>query len=159
MVARDVNDKARRLLLPVKMNLAEESTGLAYTIQRGRVVWESTPIEMTADEFLNAECNHERENSDQSQERQQALLWLENLLRDGPLPSKDIKRQGEECGFPWSAVKRAKKAAKVAAIKCGFGDETRWLWRLPGDSDTESRRGAPPECQPLRTDDPASGTF
>lgn len=190
MVARDANDKARRLLLPVKMNLAEESTGLAYTIQSGRVVWESNPIEMTADEFLNAEVNRERENSDQSQERQQALLWLENLLRDGPLPSKEIKRQGEECGFTWSAVKRAKKAAKVAAIKSGFGDETRWLWRLPGDrreapdqkspvteetsplrplrgfpdenaqeSDAESRRGAPPECQPLRIDDPAAGSF
>jgi RecA-family ATPase len=194
MVAKDPDDKKRRLLLPVKMNLTEEANGLAYAIQHGRVVWEPTAIEMTADEFLATEAKRQTESTDRGEERQKSRLWLEALLRDGPLLSKDVKRQGEECGITWSAVRHAKDAAKVRAVR--FQYDGPWYWALPGDdrkpaaqdanaasnspvtketapldrlnefpeenaqeSDDELPGGAPPECQPLRTDDPAAGTF
>src|SRR5262249_45468722 len=63
IVTRDPNDGTRRLFLPVKNNLAPLGKGLAFRIEQrivsdgivaSSVVWESSPIDITADAALKA---------------------------------------------------------------------------------------------------------
>jgi hypothetical protein len=57
-VVRDENDETgrRRLFVPVKNNLGADESGLAYSLEStgdvARVAWESTPVEMRADDAL-----------------------------------------------------------------------------------------------------------
>ena len=54
--AKDPDNESRRLILPAKMNLAPDPTGLAYCIEDGVVRWEPDPVEMTADELMAREA-------------------------------------------------------------------------------------------------------
>src|SRR6185369_10349073 len=61
LIARDNGDKNRRLFLPIKNNIGNDETGLAFTIQSvtisggietSRVCWESEAVAITADEAM-----------------------------------------------------------------------------------------------------------
>ena len=56
--AKDPENEQRRLILPAKMNLAPNPTGLAYCIEDGAVRWEADPVRMTADELLALELEN-----------------------------------------------------------------------------------------------------
>jgi hypothetical protein len=126
LVTKDKDDSLRRLMLPAKMNLAPEVTGLAYKLVDGVVAWEPEPVQMTADDALVAEL---ADANDQT-ERQEAVDWLREVLADGPLATKDVQRAAGEAGHSWATVRRAKGPAGVEVWKQGFGDEGRWVWGL-----------------------------
>jgi RecA-family ATPase len=79
-LSRDGKDKARRLLLPGKNNLAIEGGGLAFTITGAppALAWERDPVSMSADEALAVE-NDDKADSESGPEpeaRNQAADWL-----------------------------------------------------------------------------------
>jgi hypothetical protein len=61
--------------------------------------------------------------------RNQAVEWLRDLLRSGPMASKDIQVEAKEAGYAWRTVHRAKDDLAIKPYRQQFGSE--WMWRLP----------------------------
>ena len=49
-ITKDKQDPRRRLFLPVKNNIAADTTGMAYSIVDGVVAWEREPVDVSVDE-------------------------------------------------------------------------------------------------------------
>ena len=126
-----------RLLLPVKNNLAQDSIGYAFRIEEkvvadgmptSAVVWRDDPVTMTADEALASPSAGPK--------RQPALAEAEDflrlLLRDGPMPSKELQREAAEAGVSVSSLRRAAHNLGVKKIRVeGYADKGHWVWKLP----------------------------
>lgn len=143
-VSKDPDDPARRLLLPIKNNIAPDVGGLAYRIEPVGVdgcpvvSWEPESVDFNADDALsaNSKCGGERT------ERDDAADWLRELLADGPCSSKDVESETKAAGFSMSTVRRAKAAIGVKARKLDFG--AGWAWELPEeDAHTKPKMPTP----------------
>lgn len=127
-VNRDLDDPDRRLLLPAKMNLCKETTGIAYRIVDGHLAWEESPVPMTADEFLQQEVAKSEESGQTKTARQEAIDFLRDLLAEGPRPSKDVIAEAKEFGHTEKTIRRAFKDLGGKPGKTGF--EGGWVWSL-----------------------------
>lgn len=127
-VAKSPDDDARRLILPAKMNLAPDPTGLAYRIEQGAVCWEADPIKMNADELLAIEANA-KPDSDRSQ-RDDAAEWLRDTLANGPMPSKEVIADGREHGHAEKTLRRAFNDI-IGGKPTKMGMNGGWMWSLP----------------------------
>lgn len=133
LIARDKEDNHRRLFLPLKNNIGNDQSGLAFCveshslaggIETSRVSWEGEPVAITADEAMSPQGDpEERSALDDAKE------FLSNLLADGPVSSRIIKGDAEGAGHSWQTVRRAQKALGIEAQKEGMKGP--WLWRLP----------------------------
>lgn len=132
-VAKDPDDDKRRLILPAKMNLAPDPTGLAFRIESGAVHWEAAPVEMTADELLVREA--ETKPNARATQRDQAALWLRELLKDGPVPSKQVLADGREHGFGEKLLRSVLETIGGTPQKRGM--EGSWFWSLPTEGGAE----------------------
>jgi hypothetical protein len=132
-LTRDTEDKARRLLLPGKNNLAREGDGLAFSIvgEPPRIAWEREPVAMSADDALAVEGqNREAKPGPDAEAFDAASDWLRSALADGPRLAKDLKdewRDGQDGSE--RTLKRAKKALRVEAYRPEVPGP--WWWRLP----------------------------
>lgn len=133
VVSRDKDDPARRLMLPLKNNIAPDTGGLAYRIEpRGvngcpAVVWEPGPVNVSADDALGG--TGDRDKGGRRTERDDAAEWLADLLADGPRPARDVEREARDAGYSIATVRRAKAAIGVVSRKPAFGGP--WVWTLP----------------------------
>jgi putative DNA primase/helicase len=135
VIVKDPDDQRRRLLLPLKNNLAPDVTGLAYTIESTDpdgsgppvVCWSPEPVSATADLILAR-----RPRGRPDDERQQAARWLRETLSAGPRLARDIKEEAEVNGFSQGTLRRAFRDVAGQAVREGFGPFGQWLWRLPG---------------------------
>lgn len=125
-VCRGPADVSRRLLLPVKMNIAPDPQGLAYRIvQPGRVAWEPEPVSLTADELSEESLA----DSDLSDRVKQAGIWLQGFLLKGPQTSTAVKSAARAAGIACRPLWSAKKSLRVPAYREGGA----WKWCLPED--------------------------
>lgn len=127
-VAKDKDAPPRRLMLPVKNNLAVDGTGLAYRIIDGALSWEPDPILMTADEALAV-----ARPTGRGRAVPDAAEWLREQLDGEPLPKGEIEARAATAGISFAAIRRAKDVLGVRAAKAGFGDGSRWFWGLPDE--------------------------
>lgn len=137
LVAKDQDNDARRLLLPIKNNLGNDRTGLAFglelaqvespagVIDTSRIIWESEAVTVTADEVLRP-----RDPDDAGSAREAAAEWLREVLADGPMPARDVRRQADEAGHNWATIRRAQREIGVNVARDGFGRGGRWRWSL-----------------------------
>jgi hypothetical protein len=134
-LGRDPENKRRRLLLPGKSNLAPEGGGLAFTIE-GRpplLLWETQPVDMTADDLLAAENRRQRQSQRRGPEPEaltEATDWLKKALADGPRLAAELLdewKNGE--GGSGSTLNRARRALGVKAFRPEVPGP--WHWRLP----------------------------
>jgi hypothetical protein len=135
LVAADPADKERRLFLSIKINLAKESTGLAFRIegatasspagqlQTSRVMWESEPVTITADEAVQSDATKAKCNA-----VDEATYWLREILTEGPVPSSEIFDRAEAEGFSKKTVRRAAKKLRIKPAPGGF--QGAWSWDL-----------------------------
>jgi putative DNA primase/helicase len=130
-VLEDPNDKERRLFLHAKNNLAEPPRGLAFRLEQvivaegivtSRVDWEPEPITTTADEALVVDDKS-------SLALAEAGDFLEALLADGPVPSKEVDAEAEEAGITKATLRRAKASLGITSYKDGM--KGGWVWELP----------------------------
>jgi hypothetical protein len=135
-VTKDKDDPSgvRRLVLPIKNNLGNDQTGLAYSLDstfslnRQPVVrWEPEPVEISADEALRP---RPQERDEDSGELGEANRWLLGILADGPVAAKVIMEKARKDGISKRTLDRAKKQANVIAAKGGF--KVGWTWCLSG---------------------------
>ena len=89
-VSRDKDNPARRLMLPIKNNLAPESTGgIAYAVVAPQgvpmIAWDPDPVTtITADEALAPERREGDTSERERPEREDAVRWLREFLSGGP---------------------------------------------------------------------------
>jgi RecA-family ATPase len=136
LVAADRQDKRRRLLLPIKSNLAEALTGLAYCIEGdaaravGRVIWDPRPIAIDADDalaILSADDAHDRTQVEEAKE------WLLEVMKGEPIGWEELLRAaGKEHkeGTLRKARAELQKGEQIAKEKHGGGRGSKWLWYL-----------------------------
>ena len=132
VVARDKDDPTgqRRLLLPLKNNIAVDQSGLAYALESAPngsavVAWDANPITVDANEALSADHN----DDGASNALDEAVDWLRGILAGGPVPAKDVKQRAQRDGIAPRTLDRAKARLGVRATREGFGGP--WVWRLP----------------------------
>ncbi|WP_394695102.1 AAA family ATPase [Pseudoxanthomonas japonensis] len=71
-------------------------------------------------------------------QRDEACDWLYQLLKGGPITSKELKAKAADDGVAWRTVERAKEQLDVIAERQGVKGKGRgvgdWIWRLPASS-------------------------
>jgi hypothetical protein len=128
-LSRDPQNRARRLLLPGKNNLAAEGTGLAFTIigDPPAISWEREPVAMSADDGLAAEQGGPGRPAN---ERNEAADWLQSELADRQEHEvKALKAAAKAAGLAVRTVERAATELAVIRSHSQFGGA--WTWRLP----------------------------
>jgi len=136
LVVKDKDEPERRLILPVKVNVAVDSNGLGYSIQSTSdgvpcVLWEPDPVTTTAEEALVDDPIGTRS------EREDAEKWLRDALGEGPMNTTELKKAADASGISWRTLGRAKKPAGASSRKKGFG--AGWEWVM--DDEVESAQG------------------
>jgi hypothetical protein len=114
LFAKNPDDPGQRLL-PGKMNLAPDQTGLSYTLKEKRagvvaVVW-GEAVRLSADAVLQPEAVEEKS------ERLEAKDWLRERLSDGPVSQREIKGNAKAVGIAWRTVRRAKASLGITSEK------------------------------------------
>lgn len=157
LVSRDADQHERRLMLPVKNNLAADVGGLAFTVEpRGAalhsdeghahrehvvVKWSADRIKSRVDEILS---ESRRPAGRPDTERREAMEWLREYLSKGPQGATEVREAGEAQGFTFSTLRRAFRALGGVAVKGRDGWRDGWQWKLPGrdtGEEVEERSG------------------
>lgn len=130
-VVKDKDEPSRRLLLPIKNNIGNDRSGLAYTLRptmggQPQVAWEPEPIELTADDALSSDSKP----GPDADERPRCEAWLRQALQAGPRPARDVEDEGVNGeSFSVGTIRRAKKTTRVVAYRPE--NPGPWFWRLP----------------------------
>jgi hypothetical protein len=139
LFAKSSGDPAQRLMLPGKMNLAPEQTGMGYRVEGKQdvavIAWGES-VSVPVDAVL------ESEGAAQRSERLEAMDWLRDQLTNGPIAQRKLKDDAKAERFSWATVRRAKDALGVITEKSGY--QGAWQWRL---KDTQSKDAQPYTAQ------------
>lgn len=130
-VKDDKGGDSRRLMLPIKNNLAKDQEGLASRIEEAssqsetagtiptiRVAWEEGSVRGNADDLL-----WEKPEQEEASALNEAMDWLKAYLLE-PRESATLKADAERDGLSWSTVKRAKDKLRLKPRK----DGDHWTW-------------------------------
>jgi len=128
-VAADPESQRHRILAVSKSNLTLLPTSLRFTIEAAtngacRVAWLGTsPLQ--ADELIG------RAQSPEDQDRlREAILFLQTLLADGPLPADECIRQARALQISEKTLRRAKTRLHIRSFRAEDNPVCRWLWEL-----------------------------
>lgn len=121
-----------------KMNVCQESAGLAYRLSDGVVCWDEVPVQMTADEHLEQENQPVRQSSGLGKAVAYAVKWLTETLSGGPILATEIEQLAHDADISESTLKRAKKKAGITSRREGFGTDAVFRWFLPETDDISS---------------------
>ena len=130
LVAIDPHNSERRLLLQLKNNLSCDPGGLAFNLvgaENGpaRIEWEPDIVRMSADDVLSTGAARGRP----SVQSEQAMEWLRDKLKEGPLDAAQISEMSMADELAWRTVERAKKNLGIISRKSG--DMGGWQWSMP----------------------------
>lgn len=122
-----------------KSNIGPQGGGFEYEVQVveqeldgvatevSKVVW-GNQLSGWADDLLS-------QVESKRLQREEAGDWLYQLLKEGPMPSKELKAKAAEDGVAWRTIERAKEQLEVIAERQGVKGKGRgvgdWIWRLP----------------------------
>ena len=129
LIAKDREDEEnkRRYFSPLKNNLAPEQKTLAFRLENlgkvGKVVFESEPV---GDDFDIQDVLVPQERIS---ETKRAKKFLMETLKDGAMPTKEIKSAARDEGLSWGTVRRAKEKLKIKAVKENKPGG-KWFWEL-----------------------------
>jgi len=127
---KDRDDPMRRLILLGKLNLAKESDGLAYRLIDGRVVWESEPVTMTADEYLQEEVSKPGKTAgvDTAHNRARAEKLIRESLEFGPIEAAVVLAVADSENISAETMGRVRRSIGSETLKVGGV----WKWFPPG---------------------------
>jgi len=139
-LARDPDDPTgrRRLLIPIKNNIGNDKTGMAFRLSESpasdpdrvpRVEWSEEPVTLSADDAIGSTASTGAARHDPVDD---ATEWLADFLRSGPVASTEVIENSKKAGFAKRTLDRAKGGLGVRALKQAFGGP--WFWALPESS-------------------------
>ncbi len=136
LIAKDPEDDSRRLFLPAKNNIGNDSDGLAYSIESceipsqfgiistSRIQWKEDVVTAKADDVLGPRIDpEERSALDEAKE------FLQDALAHQSMLSRDVFREGKNAGHTERTLRKAKTALGIVAQKGGMTEG--WLWMFP----------------------------
>ena len=132
LVAPDPKDETRRILAVSKSNLGPVPPSLAYRLvaagDTSRIQWEGE-ADCSARDLLAVQSTE----GEPAGARAGAEDFLRELLADGPVKAKDVRREARDAGVSDRTLDRAKAQLGVRATKAGgrFGGDPAWYWELP----------------------------
>jgi putative DNA primase/helicase len=127
LVTTDPNNpkSTRRLLLPAKHNVLINPTGLAFEIADSKVVFETEPVTLSADEAL------EQKSSVASPEKDRAVEWLREILAAGEMRSTELQEMALQEGISRQTLKDARKQIGMISYPVKQpGGNSAWFVRL-----------------------------
>jgi len=132
-VVRDDELEGQRLFLPGKSNLTKEPFGLAFNlvstfnteVESVKVVFDTEPVYMTPDEALETDANERS-----SPKIDEAVDWLKDVLKDGPVDRNEIYSLGESNRISGRTIYRAKQKLSVNCEQKGSRGDTKSFWTL-----------------------------
>lgn len=103
-VVKDKGDPDRRLVLPIKNNIGNDASGLAYKVIRADngapcLEWEPDPVNVDVSEAMAPAISNG--GGESKVKGGGAKDWLLEVLADGPMPVKEIKRLASDAGLSW----------------------------------------------------------
>lgn len=135
MLAKDLDDPQRRLLLPVKCNIAPELSGLGFCIQSDSggsfVAWEAEPVAMTADGYLADENKRQTKGKADADDSAlaEAVEFLKQQLQAGPVLSTELESARKAHDISVATLRRAKEQLRCTADK--RKSDGKWMVLLP----------------------------
>jgi putative DNA primase/helicase len=122
----------RRLLIPIKCNVAPLAAAISYEIGDNRgLVW-GQELSASADTLLGSEPVAEERT-----QLTEATDILREILEDGELPAKEAEATASKAGVSRRTLKRARYQLGVKAQKRGWGRDAVWFWRLPSATQSD----------------------
>lgn len=129
---KPADSDAPRRLLRAKSNISPDTGGIEYTMFsapvpghgfNAMVIEWGEQIEGTARQLMAVEePTPEGDSTD-------AADFLTEMLRDGPVPTKEVREAAAAHGHRWRTVERVKGALGIEAVKLGM--KVGWAWKLP----------------------------
>jgi hypothetical protein len=114
-----------------KHNLSKPPQSLAYRITDASPGDETAVIKyLGTSEVTAQQMNTAPEDEGERDRLAEAKEFLRNVLRAGPVHSKQVKREAAEADIAWRTVERAKGQLKVQSYR--DGETGRWMWTLSG---------------------------
>jgi hypothetical protein len=133
---KDQNDPERRILARMKSNIGLDGGGFVYSLQIkdldngavGSLIQWGEALEGEA-RTLMGEAEQVEDQDNTGSVLSDAMDFLSYLLKDGPLPAKQVKQESSEAGFTWATIRRAKDKLKIKPQKQGMNEG--WSWEIP----------------------------
>lgn len=147
LAAAKLSEDEGRIFARIKSNIGPDGGGFKYLLVQqavegfgfnaSTVKWDGV-LEGSARDLL-AQAEIVPESPDKQTQTEEAVKFLLELLKDGPVDSKDVWRAVEANGLTKKPVTTAKRRLKVYSQKKGFSAAGKWEWILPGHE--ESAKG------------------
>lgn len=150
VVAKDEEMPERRLILPIKNNLGDDRTGLAFAIESitlgagietSRIVFEDELVMKPADEILSPDKDNSEINA-----IDEAIEFLKEELGHYGLPARMIKERARQAGISERTLRRGKEKLGIKAVKEGSA----WFWK-PNINKEHVQEGQPENVDTLDT--------
>ena len=129
-IVRDEDDPRRRLMLPVKLNLAPDGDALAFQIEgEGKLAWNGTPVPV--------EDGRKKKSGGKKgggEKLLAAAAWLRELLAAGPRRASEVLALAKREGISKPTLKLAKWEIGASSTHCGTGRGF-WVWTASDSAD------------------------
>ncbi len=134
-------------IVQTKTNLAEKSKkAFGYKIESAQITLETgetipaPKLSWTGESDLTAEIMlsaFRSETGEEKSERQDAISFLRDALKDGQKTSVAVFSDAKKIGISEATLKRAKAALGIKSVKRGgtFGGDNSWFWEMPFTED------------------------
>ncbi len=137
LVTRCPTNPRRRLMTCIKNNLADDTSGLAFSIEPygpddGPVLcWEAEPVHMSAEQAM---AQSRKQPGRKPDERDDAATWLVEQLANGPKTAGELQEEAEQLGFNVRTLRERSSSDSA-------GSQRRPAWAAAGSG----------RCPPKRT--------
>lgn len=137
-VAEDKEEESKKYMLPCGGNLGKKPTGLIYWLVDEEVVSLEGPIESVRCEFeadaIEISPDDVLAGARVLSAKEEAMEWLKDYLRDGPIAAGVVMREVEKEGIKKRTLDRAKKGLGVVSYQIRNGEGMKWVWRLKNET-------------------------
>jgi RecA-family ATPase len=146
-LAEDPNNRERRILDVLKMNLARKPHKLSFTIADNG----PEDYQLHEDDDRSADDILQTTNiGNGGGARQRASAWLRDMLKGGPMKADDLEKARDEADISKATLRRAKQELNIDSYLDGNTFPKQWYWMLPAShagSGAQARRG---EGEPIQ---------